>query len=132
MFARWLTLIRGLVGSQKIGQAPVPFGPSEEVVVDAALRLLTGYDRRQHPADRNHHPAVVAAAGRTRPTTWSSVCRYATKRHFLDETRLLRDALGQLVNGTLKGLFDDHTSIALDWTAPDAVVVAVPARSVGR
>ena len=42
VFTRWLTLIRGLVGSQKIGQSPVPFGPTEEVVVEAALRRLTG------------------------------------------------------------------------------------------
>ena len=39
-------------------------------------------------------------------------------RHFLDETRLLRDALGQLVTGTLAGLFDDHTNIDVDWRAP--------------
>jgi hypothetical protein len=36
----------------------------------------------------------------------------------LDETRLLRDALGQLVNGPLRGLFDDFTNIDIDWTAP--------------
>ena len=39
-------------------------------------------------------------------------------RHFLDETRLLRDALGQLVSGALAGLFDDHTTIDIDWAAP--------------
>ena len=44
--------------------------------------------------------------------------RYASPRHFLDETRLLRDALGQLVTGALAGLFDDHTTIEVDWTAP--------------
>src|SRR3712207_8608279 len=30
----------------------------------------------------------------------------------------LRDALGSLVKGHLAGLFDDYTSIAVDWRAP--------------
>lgn len=117
VFSRWLTLIRGLVGSQKVGQSPVPFGPTEEVAVDAALRMLTGY------ADGNTHLVET-----TIPRLWRLLdeptkelidsCRYASQRHFLDETRLLRDALGQLTSGTLQGLFDDHTNIDLDWTAP--------------
>ena len=43
IFSRWLSLIRGLVGSQRVGAHPVPFGPVEEQVVKAALRDLTGY-----------------------------------------------------------------------------------------
>lgn len=117
VFARWLTLVRGLVGSQRIGDAHVPFGPTDEVVVKQALMTLTGY-----------------AAGNTRlrettiPELWRLLdeptsdlvdqTRYASVRHFLDETRLLRDALGQLVTGALAGLFDNHTSIEVDWTAP--------------
>jgi hypothetical protein len=38
--------------------------------------------------------------------------------HFLDDTRLLRDTLGQLVTGTLAGLFDAPTTFTVDWTAP--------------
>jgi len=45
-------------------------------------------------------------------------CRYANERHFLDETRLLRDSLGQLVTGALAGLFDAPTTIDVDWRAP--------------
>jgi hypothetical protein len=45
-------------------------------------------------------------------------CRYASTRQFLDETRLLRDALGQLVDGALAGLFDDHTTITSTGTPP--------------
>ena len=45
-------------------------------------------------------------------------CRYASSRHFLDDTRLLRDSLGQLVTGALAGLFDGHTTIDVDWRAP--------------
>src|SRR5690606_10810172 len=44
--------------------------------------------------------------------------KYQDLRQFLDATRLLRDALGQLVNGALAGLFDDHTNIEVDWNAP--------------
>ena len=46
VFGRWLTLVRGLVGSQKIGDRHVPFGPSDETVVKAALRTLTGLTLR--------------------------------------------------------------------------------------
>ena len=117
VFARWLTLLRGLVGSQKIGDRAVPFGPSEEAVLDAALRRLTG-----------HTAGNTRLAETTIPQLWRLLdeppadliesCRYASLRHFLDETRLVRDALGQLVGGSLRGLFDAHTTIALDWSAP--------------
>ena len=117
VFRRWLTLIRGLVGSQRVGERRVPFGPTDEVVVRAALSRITGY--------------TTAATSLTEPTIpmlWRALdepddaliadCRYRDRRHFLDETRLLRDALGQLVSGVLGGLFDDHTTIDVDWTAP--------------
>ena len=117
VFGRWLTLIRGLVGSQRIGETRVPFGPSDEVAVTTALRQLTGY------ADGSTRLREV-----TIPQLWHQLnnptdqlveqCRFAGARQFLDETRLLRDSLGQLVSGALAGLFDDHTSIAVDWAAP--------------
>lgn len=112
VFARWLVLIRGLVGSQS-----VPFGPVEETAVGEALRLLTGY-----------RTAATRLAEPTIPQLWRALdeppdelvagCRYADRRHFLDATRLLRDALGTLVTGSLAGLFDDHTTIDVDWRAP--------------
>ena len=43
IFARWLVLLRGLVGSQTIGEQRVPFGPSDEKAISTALRELTGY-----------------------------------------------------------------------------------------
>jgi hypothetical protein len=117
VFARWLTLLRGLVGSQKIGQNPVPFGPSEETAVDAALKLLTGHDRGNTRLVETTIPALWHLLDEP-PDDLVGVCRYASTRHFLDSTRLLRDALGQLVSGSLKGLFDNHTTINLDWAAP--------------
>ena len=117
VFARWLTLIRGLVGSQKIGQHPVPFGPSEETAVDAALKMLTGHTTANTVLTETTIPRLWHLLDEP-PTELVDTCRFASTRHFLDETRVLRDALGQLVGGTLKGLFDDHTTIALDWNAP--------------
>ena len=117
VFSRWLVLIRGLVGSQKVSEAPVPFTPSDELAVAGALRTLTGY------ANGN-----TALAEVTIPALWHALdepsadlveaCRYTGAQHFLDSTRLMRDALGQLVHGYLQGLFDDHTTIAVDWGAP--------------
>ena len=117
VFSRWLVLIRGLIGAQKIGERPVPFTPSDELAVAAALRTLTGY------TDGNTLLSEV-----TIPELWHALdepsaeliaaCRYSGAQHFLDSTRLMRDALGQLVHGYLQGLFDDHTTIEVDWHAP--------------
>ena len=45
-------------------------------------------------------------------------CHYASRQSFLDGTRLMRDALGLMVNGTLAGMFDGETTIPIDWKAP--------------
>jgi hypothetical protein len=117
IFSRWLILLRGLVGSQRSGGRPVPFGPSDETVVSEALRLLTGYTT-----------GATRLTESTIPQLWQLLdepaedlvytCRYADRRQFLDETRTLRDALRLLVKGHLAGLFDDHTTIDVDWRAP--------------
>jgi hypothetical protein len=117
VFGRWLTLVRGLVGSQRLGDLRVPFGPTGEVVIKTALQDLTGYT--------GGHTRMREV---TVPQLWQLLdnptadliddCRYQSARHFLDETRLLRDALGQLVSGALAGLFDGPTTIAVDWRAP--------------
>ena len=117
VFNRWLVLLRGLVGSQKISGESVPFGPSDETAVSAALRELTGYES-----------GATTLREVTIPQLWHALdepsdqlirdCRYASRRHFHDQTRLTRDALGILVKGHLAGLFDDHTTITPDWRAP--------------
>jgi hypothetical protein len=117
IFGRWLTLVRGLVGSMRIGTNHVPFGPTDADVVQTALEYLTGYGQgNTHLRETTipelwhllHNPTEELVAR----------SKYATSRQFLDETRLLRDALGQLVKGALGGLFDDHTNIDVDWRAP--------------
>ncbi|SOC48590.1 hypothetical protein SAMN05660748_1292 [Blastococcus aggregatus] len=112
IFTRWLVLLRGLVGSQA-----VPFGPVEETAVGEALRLLTGYARGATRLTEPTIPQLWRALDEP-PDELVTGCRYADRRHFLDATRTLRDALGALVKGSLAGLFDDHTSIDVDWRAP--------------
>ncbi|WP_248580844.1 hypothetical protein [Nocardioides sp. InS609-2] len=117
IFARWLTLVRGLVGSMRIGTAHVPFGPTEADVVHTALEFLTGYAQGSTELRETTIPELWHLLHNPTPELVRG-CQYATERQFLDETRLLRNALGQLVKGTLAGLFDDHTNIDVDWRAP--------------
>jgi hypothetical protein len=86
-------------------------------VLDAALRLLTGHSSGNTRLVETTIPQLWRLLDAP-PAELIELCRYASVRHFLDSTRLLRDALGQLVGGSLRGLFDAHTTIALDWTAP--------------
>lgn len=112
VFSRWLLLIKGLIGSQQ-----VPFTPTAETAVGQVIRDLTGY---RTGADR--------LTPITLPQLWLALndpsqalvtdCRYAHRQHFLDDTRAVRDGLGTLVKGHLAGLFDDHTTVTVDWRAP--------------
>jgi len=117
VFGRWLTLLRALVGSQRIGQHQVPFGPTEEAIIKTALHDLTGYSTSNSTLTETTIPRLWRYLDE--PTAaLIQECRFASRQHFLDESRLLRDALGQLVSGALAGLFDDYTNIQLDWDAP--------------
>src|SRR5215218_6245065 len=117
VFGRWLTLVRGLVGSQRLGDRRVPFGPTDEVVIKTALQDLTGYAGGHTRLREVTVPQLWQLLDNPTPDLIAA-CRYQSARHFLDETRLLRDALGQLVSGALAGLFDGPTTIQVDWLAP--------------
>lgn len=117
VFGRWGTLVRGLVGSQKVGDVHVPYGPTEARVVDQALRTLTGYADGQTRLTETTLPALSKLIEDPSDELVNE-CRYANRRQFLDDTRLLRDALNRLVRGVLAGIFDAHTTIDVDWTAP--------------
>ncbi len=114
---RWTGLLGSLVGSVGRGSHRVPFGPTENSVISHVLRDLTGTE------GGSTHPAPV-----TIPLVWRALadphrqlvaaCRYASTRDFLDQTRTLRDALGQLVTGSLAGLFDAPSTVRLDPAAP--------------
>lgn len=118
IFKRWLVLIRGLVGSMKLDdERRVPFGPDESDVVRNALAILTGYAAGNTVLTETTIPRLWDLL--RKPTEdLVQACEYANTRQFLDETRLLRNALGELVTGTLAGLFDDFTNIEVDWRAP--------------
>jgi hypothetical protein len=115
--ARWTALVGSLVGSIRRADRRVPFGPTENTVVSHVLRDLTG----THVGSTQPAPVTI-------PLLWQALadpsrdlvqaCRYASARDFLDQTRLLRDALGQLVTGSLAGLFDAPSTVRLDPTAP--------------
>lgn len=118
IFKRWLVLIRGLVGSMKLDdQRRVPFGPDESDVVRNALAILTGYAAGNSILTETTIPRLWDLL-RNPTEELIRACEYGNTRQFLDQTRLLRNALGELVTGTLAGLFDDFTNIEVDWRAP--------------
>jgi hypothetical protein len=118
IFKRWLVLIRGLVGSMKLDdQRRVPFGPDESDVVRNALAILTGYDADNSILSETTIPRLWDLL-RNPTEELVRACEYGNTRQFLDQTRLLRNALGELVTGTLAGLFDDFSNIEVDWRAP--------------
>jgi hypothetical protein len=112
VFSRWLQLIKGLVGSQHVA-----FDPTAERAVATVIADLTRAG--------DHTGRLVEI---TIPQVWAKLnapsddlvaeCRYASKQHLLDDTRAVRDALGALVDGHLRGLFDAPTTITVDWRAP--------------
>ena len=112
IISRWLTLIRGLVGSQG-----VPFTPTEERVITKVLLDLTGSSRGQTHLTEATIPMVWAALDS--PTDeLVTACRYPCLQEFYDGTRALRDALGALCEGSLKGLFDATSTFKPNWRAP--------------
>ena len=112
VFSRWLLLIKGLIGSQQVA-----FTPTAETAVGQVIRELTGYATGCDRLTAITLPQLWLAL--TEPSTaLVSDCRYAHRQHFLDDTRSVRDALGTLVKGHLAGLFDDHTTVTVNWRAP--------------
>lgn len=112
VFSRWLLLIKGLIGSQQ-----VPFTPTAETAVGQVIRELTGYTTGTDRLTEITLPQLWYALNDPSQRLISD-CRYAHRQHFLDDTRNVRDALGTLVKGHLAGLFDDHTTVTVDWRAP--------------
>ncbi len=111
-FARWLVLLRALIGVRG-----VPLTPTGEEAVGAVLRELTGW------VDGNDTLAPV-----TIPQVWQALrdptasmaaeCRYPSPELMREDCRPFTDALGVMVRGSLAGLFDAPTTVDLDWAAP--------------
>jgi hypothetical protein len=112
LLSRWLTLVRGLVGSQQI-----PFTPSESRVITKTLRDLTGWTHAQTQLTTVTLPQLWARLDQPTDQLVAD-CRYQSRHDFYDATRGLRDALGVLVEGELAGLFDAPTTFHPDWRAP--------------
>jgi hypothetical protein len=112
VFSRWLQLVKGLVGSQKVA-----FTPTAETAVGQVLRDLTGYAAGRTDLAEVTIQQVWRALSEP-STQLVTGCRYASRQHLLDDTRVVRDALGALVHGHLAGLFDAPTTIEVDWRAP--------------
>jgi len=114
---RWLVLLRSLIGSQSIGDSKVAVGPTEEQVLKAVLVELT----HTNADSRALRPIVI-------PQVWQQLhspsdhliaeLRYPDRHTFLDDTRLLRDAVAQLISGVFAGIFDAPTTVTIDWNAP--------------
>jgi hypothetical protein len=117
VFTRWLNLVRGVVGSQRVDDRAVSFGPNEAAVVRAALEDLTGYSAQNSTLTETTIPQLWHCLDEPSAALIAQT-RYGDRQHFFDETRLLRNALGQLVTGVLAGMFDEHTNIDIDWNAP--------------
>jgi len=112
VFSRWLLLVRGLVGSQH-----VQFTPTAETALGHVIRELTGYATGATALREITLPQLFAALKEPSRQLVED-CRYASRQHLLDDTRAVRDALGSLVTGHLAGLFDDVTTVQVDWRAP--------------
>ncbi|MFL6113373.1 MAG: ATP-binding protein, partial [Catenulispora sp.] len=112
IFARWVVLLKALIGARGVDVTP-----ADENALTTVLAELSGW---------------AGGGGRLRtvtiPEVWHTLsrpskeladaCRYASQQQMIDETRQATDALGALVRGALAGLFDAETTIRLDWNAP--------------
>lgn len=110
--SRWLTLLRGLVGSQGVG-----FGPTEERVLGQALGELVGWEYGATHLAPVTIPEVWRLLDQPPPSLVTG-SRHASRQAFLDGTRQLRDALGALCGGSLRGMFDGPSTVRPDWRAP--------------
>ena len=110
--ARWLTLLRALVGAQGVITTP-----ADEDALRAVLADIVGHGT----GNTNLAPVTI-------PDLWArlrdpcpdlaAACRYRNGPEMIDHTRQLTAALGSLVHGALAGLFDEATNISIDWAAP--------------
>lgn len=109
---RWTTLLAALADTQ--GYRP---SVTDEAVLAVVLRQLIGaLDGYTHLRPLTV-PDVVRTLGA--PTEdLVATARFAGLREWLDHTRSITDALGNLVVGPLAGLFDEPTNVDLDWAAP--------------
>jgi hypothetical protein len=112
VLGRWTMLLAALAETQ--GYQPTV---TDESVLSAVLRRLVGVGDGYTRLRPVTIPDVARQLADPDPELWRAA-RFASRRQFLDHTRMITDALSNLVVGPLAGLFDEPTNFALDWDAP--------------
>lgn len=112
---RRLTLLNALLAT-KLGR---PLSPTEEAAISLAIHEATG-----------HATAATTLTDPTLPQVWAVLrdptgemarelrVRGSDTEELRDMVRPVADALRAMVHGSLSGLFDGPTTVALDFTAP--------------
>lgn len=104
----------------------------ESEALDVAVREVTG---ELHAQTRLTTPTLPAVHAVLRDPTTAMARELRVRGDDIQTTReqvsSLRSALGRMITGHLSGLFDEQTSIDLDWTAPIQSVDVSSLRSYG-
>lgn len=112
---RRLTLLKALLELQ----LKRPLLPQEEECLDVAVREVTGELVGNTSLTTPTLPAVYQVLkDPTATMTRELRVRDNDIQTAREQMASLRSALGTMINGHLGGLFDQHTSISLDWRAP--------------
>lgn len=111
--SRWLVLLEALIDVG--GAAPNPS------TSQALARVLDNLTRMDQDASRGLPTITI-------PDVWQAMVepstelveatRFRDRADFLDAMRAPTDALGKMVGGVLKGMFDGPTNMNTDWNAP--------------
>ncbi|MEV8534713.1 type VI secretion protein [Streptomyces sp. NPDC051211] len=93
--------------------------PEEEESLDIAVRELTGELHGQSRLNVPTLPAVYAVLKDPTPAMARELrVRGEDIQLAREQMASLRSALGGMITGSLGGLFDEQTSVGLDWDAP--------------
>lgn len=112
VLGRWVKLLVALAEAQ--GYQPTV---TDEAALSAVLRRLVGAHDGYTELTPVTIPDVQRQLADPDQQLWDGM-RFADRRQFLDTLRPITDALGNLINGPLSGLFDEPTNFELDWDAP--------------
>lgn len=113
--SRWLVLLEGLLGAQGVAVTPT-VKTAIAALVDELTGAATG-GGNVHSVPEIIIPQVWQAAHAPSRDLLAQL-RYDSERDFYAELRPMVDGFSVLVNGALRGMFDDRTNIAIDWQAP--------------
>jgi len=110
---RRLTLLNALLGT-KLGR---PLTPSEEAAISQAIHETTGQAAGVSSLIDPTLPQVWAVLRDPTPEMAREL-RMRDAEELRETVRPVSDALRAMVKGSLSGLFDGPTTVALDFTAP--------------